>query len=94
MKNIFADDLNTAVFTTKFILDLDSPILYIYHFEEDGAWQFSGIENCEEKDFRIISLDEVINIDNSILTMANLPLGYYAYRESKNSKWIIQKIED
>ncbi|OJU36370.1 MAG: hypothetical protein BGN96_01415 [Bacteroidales bacterium 45-6] len=94
MKYIFADNLNTAVFTTRFILDFHSPILYVYHFKEDGAWQFSGIEDCDEKDFRIISLEEAVNIDNSILTIANLPLGYYACRESKNSEWIIQKLED
>ena len=43
MHNSFVDDLNTAVFTTKFILESQSPIMYVYHDEEDGAWQFSGL---------------------------------------------------
>jgi len=48
-RNVFADILNTAVFTTRFVLDLCSPILFVDHYQEDGAWSFSGIEDCEEK---------------------------------------------
>lgn len=92
MHNSFVDDLNTAVFTTKFILESQSPIMYVYHYEEDGAWQFSGLEDCEENDFRIVSLEEIINIDNTILQISDLPFGFYAYRESKHSQWIIQRI--
>jgi hypothetical protein len=94
MKKSFADALNTAVFTTKFVLNFDSPILYVYHYKEDGAWQFSGFEECVEEDYRIISLEEMINIDSSILNIADLSFGYYALRKSKVSEWIIQKIED
>jgi hypothetical protein len=94
MKKTFADDLNTAVFTTKFVLSFDSPILYAYHFDEDGAWQFSGSEECVDEDYRIITLEEMINIDSSILNIADLSFGYYAYRNDKASEWIVQKIED
>jgi hypothetical protein len=57
---MFADSLNTAVFTSKYVLNYDSPILYVFHDEDDGAWQFLGIEDCTEKDFRIISLAEAM----------------------------------
>jgi hypothetical protein len=90
MKNNFAESLNTAVFTTKYVIERNSPILYVYHYEEDGAWQFSGKEDCTDSDYKIISLEEMINIDNSILELANLPLGGEAYRENKDSNWIIR----
>ena len=82
----FKDDLDTAVFTTRHILE-GAPILYVYHFDEDGAWQFSSNEN--EDDIRIVSLEEIINLDNSILEIADLELGATAYRKSDKSKWII-----
>jgi hypothetical protein len=90
MKNNFAESLNTAVFTTKYVIERNSPILYVYHYEEDGAWQFSGKEDCTDSDYKIISLEEMINNDNSILELANLPLGGEAYRENKDSNWIIR----
>jgi hypothetical protein len=62
----FVDNLNTAVFTTKYVLKHNSPVLYAFHDEDDGAWQFLGVEDCEEKDFRIIALEEMINIDLSL----------------------------
>lgn len=39
----FQDDLNTAVITTKYILDGKSSILFVFHYD-DGSWQFSGPE--------------------------------------------------
>lgn len=91
MKNNFAESLNTAVFTTKYVLEKTSPILYVYHYEEDGAWQFSGKEECADSDYRVISLEEMINIDRSILELAELPLGSKAYRVDINSNWIVKE---
>jgi hypothetical protein len=90
MKKAFNENMNTAVFTTKSILEKGSPILVVFHYAEDGAWQFSGEEECIESDFKVISLEEMINIDNSILEIADLPLGYFASRKSKNENWIIE----
>ncbi|MEO6904624.1 MAG: hypothetical protein ABI315_15965 [Bacteroidia bacterium] len=89
MKKQFNESLNTAVFTTNYILN-GSPILHVYHYEEDGAWQFSGIEQENEEDIKVISLEEIINLDNSILELTDLELGGEAYRKDKNSDWIIK----
>ena len=92
IKNFFSDSLNTAVFTTKYVLNNNSTILYVYHYEEDGAWEFLGIENHNEEDYRVLSLEEIINIDSSILEIASMDIGYYAKRKSKNTEWTINKI--
>ena len=91
-KKEFSDNLNTAVFTTKFVLDFQSPILYVFHYKDDGAWQFSGNENCYDDDYRVISLEEMINIDNSILEIADIPLGYCAKRKDVDSSWNIEQL--
>ena len=86
----FEDDLNTAVFTTKYVLYSNSPILFVNHYD-DGYWQFCGAEdNLQDEDFKIISLEEIIQIDSSILEVADLPYEGEAYRENINSPWIIK----
>lgn len=94
MNKKFSDNLNTAVFTTKYILKESSPVLYVFHYENDGAWSFSGYEDCRDSDYRVISLEEMINIDNSILDLADMPYGYMAKRDDKNFPWIIEPFEE
>lgn len=91
MKKTFKENMNTAVFTTKYIIEKNSPILIVFHYEEDGAWQFSGEEECDESDYRVISLEEMIIMDNSILKIADLPMGYKASRKTKNENWVIKR---
>lgn len=94
MKKKFSDNLNTAVFTTKYILEKNSPVLYVFHYDNDGAWSFSGDEDCQDEDYRVISLEEMVNIDNSILELADMPYGYCAKRADKNSSWMIKPFEE
>ena len=93
MNKKFSDNLNIAVFTTKYILEKSSSILYVFHYEDDGAWSFSGHEDCRNGDYRVISLEEIINIDNSIFDLVDMPCGYLAKRADKNSPWIIEPFE-
>jgi Uncharacterized protein conserved in bacteria len=94
MTKEFSDNPNTAVFTTKYILEQHSPVLSVYHYENDGAWSFSGCEKCEDGDYRVISLEEMINIDNSILELADMPLGFCAKRNSITSLWEIEHFDE
>ncbi|MCH7403883.1 hypothetical protein ACFOUP_08735 [Belliella kenyensis] len=88
----FQENLDTAVFTTKYVLEKQSPITHVYHYDEDGAWQFSGLEEIDNnQDFRVVSLEEIIKLDGSILEISDLPLGYEAFREKPGSSWEIVK---
>jgi len=94
MMKHFKDELNTAVLTTKFVVRNNSPILYVYHFF-DGMWQFSGNEIIEnDNDYCLLSLEEVITIDNTVLEVAHLEEGFYASRIDKYSPWLILRNED
>jgi hypothetical protein len=94
MNKKFLGNLNTAVFTTKYVLEYNRPVLYVYHYEEDGAWSFFGDEECQDMDFRVIALEEMINIDNSILELADMPLGFYAKRKDITSLWQIECFDE
>lgn len=89
----FKDSLNKGVFTTSYIIDNNSPITFVSH-ELDGDWQFMGDEIIEDYRViaRVISLEEMIAHDNSILDIADLKIGYRALRKRQKDKWVIEKI--
>ena len=92
---VFLASLNTAVFTTKFIVHDKKEITYVSHDDEDGAWQFFGDDNFDnyEEIAMILSLEEIIQIDKSVLEIADLPLGFVATRKSRTDNWTITRNE-
>ena len=80
----FKDGINTAVFTTKFIVHDKKEITYVSHDFEDGAWEFFSDDNFDnyEEIAMILSLDEIIQIDKSVLEIADLPLGSVALEKN------------
>ena len=86
---MFKENLNTAVFTTKFVIEENSPILFVFHYD-DGSWQFSGTEeNLSDEDYRIVSLQEMIEHDKSIHELGDMPINSQASRSNSKSPWKI-----
>jgi len=83
----FHDPEHVAVFTCVHVLEHNDNICYVYHDEEDGAWQFLCKQEHRTSDGRIISLKEAFLIDSSIGGLAELPLGCGVMRENKLSPW-------
>jgi hypothetical protein len=90
----FEDSLNTAVFTTKFVVKDEKVITHVTH-DDDGSWQFHSNDNWDDDKYldiaMIVRLDEIIEMDTTLLEISDLPYGYTANRKSKNDKWMIQK---
>ena len=65
LNKVFPDSLNTAVFTTKFVVHDRKEITYISHDFEDGSWEFYSDDNFDnyEDIVLILSLDEIIQLD-------------------------------
>lgn len=89
----FNDPGNTAVFTTKFVIIDKKDITNITHDEDDGAWQFHSSDDFDnlEEVAKIVSLNYIIKIDNTVLEIADMKEGYSAHRKFKGDKWIIKK---
>ena len=90
----FEDTLNTAVFTTKSVVKDKKEITYVTHDADDGAWQFFSSDDFDnyEEVAMILSLDEIINIDITVLEIADLPLGYFATRPTSKDSWTTKKM--
>lgn len=88
---MFQESLNTAVFTTKFVIKNRNLITTVYHDSEDGAWEFFSddfFENYEDVAM-IVSLEEIINLDDTILDISDMGLGYKATRSKREDKWFV-----
>ncbi|WP_437919728.1 hypothetical protein [Sphingobacterium sp. LRF_L2] len=91
--NYFSDP-NEAVLTTSFVLDKADQITRVYHYFEDGMWEFVGETKAEESDYSVVSMEEIIKLDNTLLSLSNMDPGYFAYRTTGNNVFVIEKISN
>jgi hypothetical protein len=87
VKWLFSDPQNVAVFTTKQVVAGKVWIQYVSHDEDDGAWQFHGFANSGEEDASVVSLKTITEIDPTLISLADLPLGWCASRSGPNGEW-------
>ena len=85
----FEDSPDTACITCYHVLEGYKPILYVSH-DEDGYWQFLCGENHKEEDARVVSLGEILSIDESMRDLAVLDYGQYATSESVEGNWTVK----
>lgn len=86
--NRFNESPSTMVITLNVILDRVKPVLYVSHDEEDGMWQFlDGSEKLDTDNARIVSLEEILEIDESLSLLWDLPIGWAAERSNKQVLW-------
>ena len=90
VKYNFLEEKKTMVITTKNIINQIKDITFVSHDDEDGMWEFLDGDEVDETNAAIVSLFEIVQLDNSINELYELPLGGLAYRNNKNEKWIIQ----
>ena len=88
----FTDARNTAVFTTRDIIEEGKPILLVTHDQDDGAWQFHTGKTVPASDDKVVALDEIIFRGPSVVELTDLPLGWSAIRDSITSLWKRQPI--
>jgi hypothetical protein len=85
---VVRQDLNKAAFTLKSIINRNGAILYVVHDEED-EWQFLNGEPVSVQDMMIVSLQQIIDRDNTISQILDLKMGHKTNRTNAASKWEI-----
>lgn len=76
---------NKAVITTRYVMDANSPITYVC-CDEDGDWQFFGDEDVTESDACVISVKQILSLDDT-LHVLDLSPGQAASRIDIDSPW-------
>ncbi len=59
----------------------------VHHDEDDDGWQFIGASAASENNGCVISLEEAVNLDPTVLDVAEIPPGWFASREDSKSEW-------
>jgi hypothetical protein len=83
----FDQPRNCAVLTLRSIAFDGAPILLVTHDAEDHGWQFLGLDGAAPADAAVVALEEIVQLDSSVLEVADLPPGSAAWRESKSAPW-------
>ena len=84
----FDEPKNLAVFTLKSIFHHGVPILFVSHDEDEGDWQFlDGSEPPDENDIWLVALSTIVEHDPTVCPLADLPVGWVAWRETSCSPW-------
>jgi hypothetical protein len=83
---MFFEERNAATFVTKKVLE-GAPILCVYHDDVDGDWQFFDSKNLNDKDLKLVSLEQITKLDPSVNKVHFLPYGATAWRKSPEDKW-------
>ena len=74
MKEELKDLFDTAVFTTRFVIEDKKTITYVTHEIEDGAWQFFSDDRFDdfESVAKVVGLREIIKLDPSIMELIEM----------------------
>ena len=72
-------------------MEREEPILLVSHDLEDHAWQFIGSTIGTLENARIISLQEAVELDLTVLELSDLPVGWQAVRQSHGDVWVRQR---
>jgi len=85
----FQDPPNVAVIANKRIVYQGEWIAYVSHDADDGAWQFhtNVATPPQQEEAAVVSLHSIVQLDQSIKDLANLPSGWHAWRESRDAPW-------
>lgn len=80
---------NKPVITTHYVMSTGSEITYIV-YDEDGDWQFFGNEDVDENDARVMSVKQILELDESLKDLPDMEKGQTASRMTADAKWIVE----
>lgn len=84
----FDDPPNVACFTSRRIFEQGDWIHYVTHDEDDGGWQFHPPSApTPMSDAWLVGLGNIVKRDPTIVELADLPLGWHAWRDAPDAPW-------
>jgi hypothetical protein len=86
----FDQPRSCAVITLRQIMKGWQPVLHVTHDADDHGWQFLGWDGPSEEDAVVVCFEEVVNVDPTLLQLADLPPGWHAWRRSPQEPWLLE----
>lgn len=69
------------------VLDGSEPILLVSHDVSDHGWQFIGSSDASMADAMLVALEEIVEVDPTVLEVADLHPGWQAIRDTIGGVW-------
>lgn len=76
-----------AAISTKRVMVQGLPVLQVEHYADDASWAFTCGTTDDESDGMVVSMESVVATDPSLQTIADLPVGWCAWRSSLTAPW-------
>lgn len=84
----FGDAPNVMCFTVRSIISASKPLLMVHHDAEDGTWSFLTGEPIDMSEAMLVSLKSMVERDESLRDLADLPPGWTAVRLATEASWM------
>lgn len=78
---------NVAAITTRQVIDMNCPIRQVAHYADDHSWAFLCGTTEETDDYRAIHMEDALKLDETLRSIADLPPGWSAWRDSNDAPW-------
>ena len=73
--------------TTRQVLREQFPVLSVTHYSDDHSWAFVCGTTGDTSDILVVGMGEMLAMDNSLLTIADLEPGWTARRKVIGGDW-------
>ena len=83
----FDQEPAVAAITTGQVLEEGYPVLSVVHYSDDHSWGFTCGTTDNPDDGAVVDMACVLDLDPSLATIADLPLGWCAWRDDIESPW-------
>jgi hypothetical protein len=90
----FDQSRNVAALTTRQVLREQHPILNVVHYSDDHSWAFTCGTTDDPDDGLVVHMGHLVDLDSTLLAIADLPPGWGAVRESIGAEWDRYPSED
>ena len=82
----FDQEPDVAALTTRQVLE-GEPIRSVVHYSDDHSWAFTLGTSDQKEDYRIVDMGHLLKLDKSLVTIADLPPGWSAWRDAGGQEW-------
>jgi hypothetical protein len=83
----FDQGKNVAALTTRHVLREGHPILRVVHYSDDHSCAFTCGTTSDPNDGLVINMKHIVELDPTLLSIADPLPGWGAYREALGSPW-------
>jgi hypothetical protein len=90
----FDQGKNVAAITTRQVLREGYPILRVVHYSDDHSWAFTCGTTSDPNDALVVSMKSIVELDPTVLSIADLLPGWGASREAVGSPWERYQLDD